>query len=104
MWHRRQIVQQHSLPSYQNSQFLAGSVTIENIVSPLHTNLQVANCQRCKHAYHQRQVRVKLQLALHLLLLTTLQPYHHSPALVSNSPCLFTQCQPLCASHCTVLY
>lgn len=67
MWHRLQIVQQHSLPSYPNSQFLAGYVTIENIVSTLHANLQVANCQRWWYAFHQGQVWVKPQLALNLL-------------------------------------
>ena len=38
-----------------------------------------------------------------LLLLTKLQLYHHSPPLVSNSPGLCTQCQPLYASYCTAL-
>ena len=41
-----------------------------------------------------------------LLLLTILQLYHLSPCLpppVSNSSCLFTQCQPVHASSCTIL-
>ena len=49
---------------------------------------------------------MKLQLALRLLLLTILQLCHLPPPLpppVSNSSCLFTQCQPLYASCCTVL-
>ena len=55
--------------------------------------------------YH-RQAWVKLQLSLHLLLLTILQIYPLPPLLpspVSNSSWLFTWCQPLCASCCTVL-
>ena len=75
-------------------------------VSPLRTSLQVVNFQRCERAFHQRQVWVKLQLALHLLLLMILQLCHLPPPLpppVSNSSCLFTQCQPLYASCCTVL-
>ena len=75
-------------------------------VSPLHTNFQVANFQRCERAFHQRPAWVKLQLALRLLLLTILQLYHLPPPLpppVSNSSCLFTRCQPLYASCCTVL-
>ena len=55
---------------------------------------------------HQRQAWVKLQLALRLLLLTILQLYHLPPPLpppVSNSSCLFTRCQPLYASCCSVL-
>ena len=49
---------------------------------------------------------MKLQLALHLLLLTILQLYYLPPPPsppVSNSSCLFTRCQPLYASCCTVL-
>ena len=41
-----------------------------------------------------------------LLLLTILQLYRLPPPLpppVSNSSCLFTRCQPLCASCCTAL-
>ena len=55
---------------------------------------------------HQCQAWVKLQLALRLLLLTILQLYHLPPLLpppVSNSSCLFTRCQPLYTSCCTVL-
>ena len=80
--------------------------SVLNIVSPLHTNLQVVNFQRCERAFHQHQAWVKLQLALRLLLLTILQLYHLPPPLlppVSNSSCLFTRCQPLYASCCTVL-
>ena len=54
----------------------------------------------------QHQAWVRLQLALHLLLLMVLQLYHlppPSPPPVSNSSCLFTRCQPLYASCCTVL-
>ena len=50
---------------------------------------------------HQGRVWVKLQLALHLLLLTVLQLYHLPPPLpppVSNSSCPFTPCQPPHAS------
>ena len=46
------------------------------------------------------------EIALCLLFLTTLQLYHLPPPLpppVSNSSCLFTRCQPLYASCCTVL-
>ena len=49
---------------------------------------------------------MELQLALGLLLLTLLGLYHLPPPLLppaSNCPCLFTQCQPLYASCCTVL-
>ena len=76
-------------------------------VSPLHTNLQVPNFQRCDRAFHRRQAWVQLQLALRLLLLTILQLYHLPtplPPPVSNSSCLFTRCQPLYASCCTVLF
>ena len=61
-----------------------------------------------KHAFHQYQAWVKLQLALCLLLLMTLQLYHLPPPLysVSNSSGLFTQCQLLCyiTVHFKVLY
>ena len=75
-------------------------------VSPLHTNLQVANFQIFERAFHPCKAWVKVQLALRLLLLTILQLYHLPPPLpppVSNSSCLFTRCQPLYASSCTVL-
>ena len=61
---------------------------------------------RNQNLCHQRQVWVKLQLALHLLLLMILQLYHLPPPLpppVSNSSCLFTQYQPLYASCYSVL-
>ena len=46
---------------------------------------------------------MKLQLALHFLLLTILQLYHLLPPLpppVSNTSCLFIRCQSLYASCC----
>jgi len=48
----------------------------ETTASPLHTNLQGVNFQRCEHALHQCQMeaRLQLQLALHLLRLTTVSP------------------------------
>ena len=52
---------------------------------------------------HQRQVWVKSQLSLYLLLLMTLQLYRLLPPLVSNSSYLFMWCQPLYASSCTIL-
>ena len=55
---------------------------------------------------HVSGVHCHMQLALCLLLLTILQLYHLPPPLpppVSNSSCLFTGCQPLDASCCTVL-
>ena len=70
-----------------------------NTVSPPHMNLQDVNFQRCKHAFHQRQERVELQLALHLLSLTILQLCHLLPPLpppVSSSSCQFTRCQTQC--------
>ena len=70
----------------------------------LHTNLQVGTFQQCERMFHQHQAWVKLQLALHLLLLMLLQLYHLPPPLaplVSNCSCLFTQCQSLYASCCT---
>ena len=48
----------------------------------------------------------QLQLVLCLLLLTILQLYHIPPPLpplVSDSSCLFTQCQPPYASCCTIV-
>ena len=63
------------------------------------------NPVRNQNLYHHCQVGVKLQLTLHLLLLTTLQLAHlpsFLPPPVSNSSCLFTRCQPLCAA--VVLY
>ena len=69
-------------------------------------NLQVANFQRCQCVFYRFQVRVTLQLAPRLLLLSVLSLYHFPPLLpppVSNSSCLFTWCQPLYASWCTVL-
>ena len=65
-------------------------------------NPQVRNFQRCKSSFHQYQVWVKWHLALHLLLLTMFQLYHLPPP-VSNFSCLFTRCQPLDASCCTLL-
>ena len=61
---------------------------------------------RNQNLCHECQAWVTLQLVLHLLLLTILQLCHLPPPLpppVSNSSCLFTRCQPLCASCCTVL-
>ena len=55
-------------------------------------------------AFRQRQMWVKLQLALRLLLLTIFWLHHLPPpflAPVSNCPCLFTRCQPLYASCST---
>ena len=55
---------------------------------------------------HEHQAWVKLQLALHLLLLTILQLYHFPPPPlppISNSSCLFTWCQLLYASCRIVL-
>ena len=51
------------------------------------------------------QVWMKLQFAIYLLLLMIVQLYLLPPPLppVSNSSGLFTQCQPLCASCCTIL-
>ena len=77
-----------------------------SIASAERMNFQVANFQRCRHAFHQRQGRVKLQLDLRLLLLTVLQLCPLPPPFLpsaSNSSCLFGGCQPLCASCCTVL-
>ena len=81
------------------------SVSISNIVVTLPMNLQVVNFQSCECMCHECQAWVKLQLALHLLLLTILQLWHLPlclPPPASNS-CLFTWCQPLYASCCTVL-
>ena len=64
------------------------------------------NPSRNQNLCHQRQAWVELQLALHLLLLMILQLYHLwplPPPRVSNTSCLFTRCQPLYASCCTVL-
>ena len=75
-------------------------------VSPLHMNLQVANFQRCEHAFHQCQVWETLQPALCLLLLTIHQLYHLPPPLPppgSSSSYLFTWCQTLYASCYPVL-
>ena len=78
---------------------------IRGTVSPLPRNLQVVTSQRCERVFHQCCAWVKLQLALHLLLLTILQLNHLPPLLpptVCNSSCLFTQCPPQYASCCTV--
>ena len=77
------------------------------IVNPLHTNSQAANFQRYECAFPWHQGRIKVKLALHLLLLVILQPYHLSPPLpppVNDSSCLFTWCQTQYASCCTVLF
>ena len=76
-------------------------------VHPQHMNLQIANFQRCKRAFHQCQAWVKRQLALCLLLLTVLQLYLLPPPLpppASKSSCLFTWCQPLYASFCILCF
>ena len=57
---------------------------------------------RSQNLSHQSQVWVDLQLALCLLLLTILQ-LQRLPPPVSNSSCLFAQCQPLYVSCCSVL-
>ena len=68
-------------------------------------NLQIfKDALKCR--FQQHQMWVKLQLALCFLLPTILQLYHLPPPLpppVGNSSCLFTWCQPLYASCCTVL-
>ena len=79
---------------------------ILSTVSPLRMNLQVTRFQREERVFCQHQTWVRLQLALHLRQLTTLQLYHLLPplhALVNNSTYLFIPRQPLCASYCTVL-
>ena len=60
---------------------------------------------RSQNLCHRCQTWVTLQLALRLLSLTTLQLCHLPPPLpppVSNSSCLFTPCQLLCTSCCTI--
>ena len=74
-------------------------------VSALHTNFKLWTFNDV-NVHSISQVWVKLWLALHLLSLTILQLYHFLPSLpppVSSSSCLFTQCQPLRASSCTIL-
>ena len=73
-------------------------------VNPL-KRIDRLNWARNPNLCHQHQAWVKLQLAFHLLLVMILQLYHLPPplSLVSNSSCLFTPCQPLCASCCMVL-
>ena len=70
------------------------------------TNPHVENIQRLELTFHRQQEWVKLQLALHLLLLRIIQFYHFPPPLPppgSNSSCLFTGSQSLCANYCIVL-
>ena len=77
----------------------------KGIVNLLRTSHQVVNLQRCKHAFYQCQEW--LQLSLHLLRMRILLLYHLAlplPPTVSNSSCLFTRCQLLYASCCTVLF
>ena len=86
----------------------------KNTVSPLHTtfklrtfeDVNVRSYVQSRKLVHVSGIRCHVQLALCLLLLTILQLYHLPPPLpppVSNSSCLFTRCQPLYASCCTVL-
>ena len=68
------------------------------------SSCELSKMQMCVHM--SSHVSPIMQLALCLLLLMILQLYHLPPPLppsVSNSCCLFTQYQPLCASCCTVL-
>ena len=61
---------------------------------------------RNQHLCHQGQAWVELQLTLRPLWLTIPQLYRLPPPLPppgSDSPCLFTRCQPLDASCCTGL-
>lgn len=65
------------------------------------------NFQRYECVFHQHQALVKLQLAFHLLVLTILLLNYLPPPFLhpgSNSFCLFTQCPPLYASFCRVLF
>ena len=64
---------------------------------PLHMSLHIVNFQRCKHAFHQRQAWMEVQLVLRLLLLMILQLSH----LPSPLPLLGCWWQPLYASGCT---
>ena len=83
-----------------------GTPALVITVSSLRRNLQVANFQRCEHEFLQHQAPVTLHLVLRLLLLTTLRLCHcppPPPPPVSNSSCVLTQCQLLCASWCAVL-
>ena len=89
--------------------------SVKYTVSPLHTNLQVTNCQRCAHASGSSKepeqvpsmsgmsetVACPPSPVAEILQLYHLQP--PLPPLVSNPSCLFTLCQPLYASCCTVL-
>ena len=60
----------HLKQSENNKRFSSvRSISVSNIVITLPINLQVVNFQRCECMFHQCQAWVKLQLALHLLLL-----------------------------------
>ena len=72
-----------------------------NTVSPLYTNLQGANFQRCERVSYRMPGVSEIAACLHLLLQLALQ-LHHLPSPVSNSSCLFTLCQFWNASYCTV--
>ena len=83
-------------------------------VNPLHRNLQIMNFQWWKcvsgsskepDLCHQCQAWVKLQLALHLLLLMIHQLSLLPPLslLQSVTLCLFSGCQSLCANCCTIV-
>ena len=80
-------------------------IPVESIstVGPLHVKHQAVNFQRGQRVFHQHQAWMKLQLALHLLLLKILQLCHLWPRLpppVSNSSCLHS----MPASVCQLLY
>ena len=82
----------HSCARHAQAHTMAGSGT----VSPLPTNLQIANFQRCERAFHQPPVRVKLQLALHLLSLRILQLHHLLPPVSSSSLPVHSVPAPVC--------
>ena len=103
-------------PSPESSSYAFECTT----VSPLHTNLQVANSKMQTHIHMFSHVSSSIRLEYivtrleyivtcvhHLQVVVRLctvlckeAQYHLS---VSNSSCLFTWCQPLYASCCTIL-
>ena len=83
--------------------------------SSLHTNLQVANFQRCERASDssKESEAVSLTSGVSEIAADPLSPLADDPSApssptflplpVSNSSCPLIQCQPLYASYCTAL-
>ena len=90
------VVKRHNLGTKQRQ-------TNPTITSPLHTNLQTANFQRCECVFGSNKEARTCVITSGMNETAAPPPPTSSPSSVRTSSCLLAQCQPLYACHCTVL-